>query len=698
MSKKKTLLSAILAIAFCMSLIAGSTFALFTSESKVNIAVQSGKVKLVASLSKPLVYSAEANDNLDPAAEGTLVDENGATYAYTLKVDNTTTTDIDESKYFTNGGEATLSNDGKTVNLDRVTPGDKVELNVVFDNSATNVKVLYRVIVEAKSSVLAQGMQVKIGDGEVKQGVIRYQSAWASLDIGETPASLPIVLALPIDADNTYQDGSVEYTFTVEAVQGNAKVSGVETYETIAATVANYSDFPTVNSTVETTADPETGETVIKNTTLLTESEEANVSVKVTVPATLTFKGENDQDVSIDQNSTMSLQVSNVSLNTDKDTAQETVALDIELRVDGKKVEHATEDVLVTLNVGTGKNITVLKHNGERIDFTYSAQTGLLTFNTKNFSPFEYTYSIVAPVAKVMGANGDVYFYGVDYATDADLWDDVITKIGSSDKKIVVLSDANIPADTKIPADIIIEGGTTGEKPTLTITTTNGDGLKIKNKNVKFKNIIFDGINITSGGYNSLINIEADGVEILGCTFVNGGQSTWNSSILIDSLDNTATVTVTDCIISGSFRGILRESCSANLIINNCDITATYPFNIDGGNGGTVTVNGGALHGWTSYSNVVSVTFNDVEFSTGGYDVVAAYVDTYFNNCTFDKGLEIYAQVTGFNFTLTNCTKNGVQVTAKNFKELFPKDSNVWNKCTTTVDGVQVEKDTVAQN
>ncbi len=693
-SKKKTLLSAILAIVLCMSLIAGSTFALFTSESKVNIAVTAGKVELVASLSKPLVYSAEVNDNLDPTAEGTLVDENGATYAYTLKVDDTTTTDIDESKFFTNGGKATLSNDGKTVNLDRVTPGDKVELNVVFDNSATNVKVLYRVIVEAESSVLAQGMQVKIGDGEVKQGVIRYQSAWTSLNIGETPASMPIVLALPIDAGNTYQGGSVEYTFTVEAVQGNAKVSGVETYETVAATVENYSDFPTVDRAVETTTDSVTGETVIGDTTLHTESEETNVSVEVTVPATLTFKDENDQDVSIDQNSTMSLQVSNVSLNTDKDTAQETVALDIELLVDGNKVEQATEDVWVTLNVGTGKNITVLKHNGESIDFTYSAQTGLLTFATKNFSPFEYTYSIVAPVAKVMGANGDVYFYGVDYATDAALWADVIANIGS-DKKIVVLSDTNIPAGTVIDPNVTIEGKTAGGKPTLTITTTNGDGLKITKENVKFKDVIIDGKNITSGGYKSLINVEAEaaGVEIIGCTFINGGKSTWNSSILIESLSATQTVKVTDCIISGSFRGILRESCNANIIIDNCDITAIYPFNIDGGNGGDITVNGGALHGWTSYSGVKSVTFNGTEFSKGDYDNVAAYVDTYFNNCTFDADFEIYAQTAGFNFTLTNCTKDGVQVTAENFKELFPKKPDVWNKCITSVNGEQVAAD-----
>ena len=42
--KKSVILSSIMLIALCLSLITGATFALFTSESSVNIAVSSGKV------------------------------------------------------------------------------------------------------------------------------------------------------------------------------------------------------------------------------------------------------------------------------------------------------------------------------------------------------------------------------------------------------------------------------------------------------------------------------------------------------------------------------------------------------------------------------------------------------------------------------------------------------------------------------
>ena len=57
--KKKILLSSILTIALCLSLIAGSTFALFTSESKVNIAVTSGKVEMLANVTNLETWSLE---------------------------------------------------------------------------------------------------------------------------------------------------------------------------------------------------------------------------------------------------------------------------------------------------------------------------------------------------------------------------------------------------------------------------------------------------------------------------------------------------------------------------------------------------------------------------------------------------------------------------------------------------------------
>lgn len=61
--KKNIILSSVLTILLCVSLIAGSTFALFTSESSVNIAVTAGNVEVVATIDENLeLYSPKLID------------------------------------------------------------------------------------------------------------------------------------------------------------------------------------------------------------------------------------------------------------------------------------------------------------------------------------------------------------------------------------------------------------------------------------------------------------------------------------------------------------------------------------------------------------------------------------------------------------------------------------------------------------
>ena len=250
-----------------------------------------------------------------------------------------------------------------------------------------------------------------------------------------------------------------------------------------------------------------------------------------------------------------------------------------------------------------------------------------------------------------------------------------------------------------IPEGVTIKGEGAEKTTAVVIASASGDGVKVTNPNVTISNMTIDGSAITSGGYNSIINVEADGVVIDGVVMKNGGTSTWNSSILVEKIGSSATFTVKNSTISGSFRGVLRESCNANIVIDNCDIDAVYPFNIDGGNGGTVTVKDSSLHGWTSYSGIDSVTFTNCKFSkaNSGYDVVAAYVNTTFTDCEFDSSFNIYAQTSPFTFSIIDCTKDETVLTWSNFKEKFPNDPDVWNKCTCLVNGINVNSVAVAQ-
>ena len=243
-----------------------------------------------------------------------------------------------------------------------------------------------------------------------------------------------------------------------------------------------------------------------------------------------------------------------------------------------------------------------------------------------------------------------------------------------------------------LPASGVGEGVTisgSGAEKTTVVTTENG--YTVSNDNVTIKNVTVDGTAASSVSYSGAVNLKGDNASIENSVINGGGTGTWGASVYV-GLSAGETAYITNTKISGGFRGIFLGSQSGSVVVDNCDIDAVYPISVDGGGDFTVTVKNSRLHGWTSYSTITSATFIDTQFSLGdsGYDVVAAYTDTTFKNCTFDSGLEIYAQIAGFEFVFENCTKNGVAVTAENFKTLFPTDSDVWTECTCIVNGVQV--------
>ncbi len=204
----KSILSSILVISLCISLIAGSTFALFTSESGVNIAVNAGKVKMTASVDNINLYSVEA------AEDGTEVDENGAKYTY-KKQDGS----------FINGGTAKFDAENATFELSKVTPGDKVTFDITGANES-DVTIQYRYVIKcAEGFDLMSGMVITI-NGEEHKSLASYTSKWEKLEAETDMEKVTVSIELPVSAGNVYQGLSTSITVTVEAVQGNAKVDG----------------------------------------------------------------------------------------------------------------------------------------------------------------------------------------------------------------------------------------------------------------------------------------------------------------------------------------------------------------------------------------------------------------------------------------------------------------------------------------
>jgi len=205
--KKKVLLSSIATIALCLCLIAGSTFALFTSTDEVNIAVTAGKVEMVAGVAITKVESVLPNEN------GTIVDEFGGKYGYDY-------IDAAAPYQFENGGTAEIN--GNILTLDRMTPGDKVTFEVSGTNNS-DVTIQYRYKVECNGDeLLMSGLVVTVEDTAYPV-LDSYTSVWTALPPSQNVTET-VVIELPVTAGNEYQRQSTDIKITVEAVQGNADI------------------------------------------------------------------------------------------------------------------------------------------------------------------------------------------------------------------------------------------------------------------------------------------------------------------------------------------------------------------------------------------------------------------------------------------------------------------------------------------
>lgn len=197
--KKKTLFTSFLTIVMCLCLTVGATFALFTSQSEVNIAVTSGNVDVKASIDT-LKYKSLTKD-------------------WTNFEDGSTTTTFDNL-----GGSATI-NEGN-VTLDKIVPGDAVSFNVQITNYS-DVIVKYRTVIKnAQNSDqdLYDALSIKV-NGYNFNGLV--STPWTKLDAVSAPTSvvtIPVSIEFPENASGANLMGkTVAINVLVEAIQGNAE-------------------------------------------------------------------------------------------------------------------------------------------------------------------------------------------------------------------------------------------------------------------------------------------------------------------------------------------------------------------------------------------------------------------------------------------------------------------------------------------
>ena len=239
-AKRNIIISAILAIIMCASLITGATFALFTSDSKVNIAVTSGKVSVIATVDNLQTYSGSE------LTGDVTADEN--------KIKPVTDLGEYDNGTFVNGGTAEFnSEDANTLELTNMTPGDKVTFDIIVKNYS-NVKVKYRTKIAVNSDTgLFAGLKFNIGGMTLKSS-----TAWKYLDPVTDPEYEPVAtytcsVELPSDKGNEYQEKSCNISYIVEAIQSNAATTEEAVSASAEGNLIVSQEDTTVNATVKTT-------------------------------------------------------------------------------------------------------------------------------------------------------------------------------------------------------------------------------------------------------------------------------------------------------------------------------------------------------------------------------------------------------------------------------------------------------------
>ncbi len=525
-SKKSVIVSAVLAIALCVSLAVGATFALFTSESPVNIAVTSGKVKIEATISDLNAYSpttiAQDSDNTITNADNAAINSG-------------------DTHQFANGG--TVSVEGNEIKIVNITSGDKVTFKITITNYS-NVKAKYRTTVQkGNDDGLYAGLKFNIGGLYVESSTLWTDLATVTdTENGEVVAEYTCTVELPANAGNTYQGKSCSIAYNVEAVQGNAETVNDSESSNITTEATE---------TVTTTKDANNNTVVAQEVSIVSKdsiavSENQTVSAaKATVPA----------NVQLDENAdslTLSVKETDVPSNiTVVDTATKE-AKNFDIKVTGVS-ENNQEPITVSVYVGKGLSGVAVYHTHgdsttEMEDAVYDVATGILTIKTANFSDFTIVY-------------------------------DAITKVSSADELVKALEDGS--KCIKLTSDITISPEEYNVKNRLNVETDNLTiDLNGKTLTVSNYTLILDGDNITlmngemmtttinsSQTYGSYAvvphgkNIIITGVKMLGGVNVTGDNS--------GNAERDTTVTITNCEITATNYYTVCAQSNAEATIEN---------------------------------------------------------------------------------------------------------------------------------
>ena len=562
--KKRHLLVSLMTLVLCLTLISGATFALFTSESKVNIAVTSGKVEIEASVKDITLYS--------------------------MGVEQTGT--------FENGGTALF--DGGLLTLSNITPGDKVNFTVKVDNKS-NVNTIWRFVWEcSEGTELMSYMNVTIDSLEA--GAIKsHKSAWEVLDAAGD--EVKVSMELPVQVGNEAQDLTTKVSFKVEAVQANG--AAVDTKYTETAETVYIEGYASEEVEVEGNAVKEEVElsangyeAIVPAGTILEDgAQEVSLNVETADANTGNY------NFSVNGVETIGL---NISIPEVADNNTTPIIVKLENIIESL----AADETLFMYHEGVPMNqVASVGEVDAANEFYYDAATGDIIFATVNFSNFTIAkakYVKVSTKAELEAAASKgkyvVLANDIELSKTLALKKDIVIDLNGYTISAGFTSSKLIQVYDQSNANVIITSSKEGAQLNVA-----GNGLILNYGNVEFSNVAINVGEIKSSSYQTfstygnlklgegaVVNVQYLGTSVISangaCEVVLDGAVinvetfvvNWSSFI---SKANATVLTINEADINIESLGNEKYPAYSYFISNNLLVTineCNFDVNLDG--------------------------------------------------------------------------------------------------------------------
>ncbi len=384
-SKRSIIVSAVLVIAMCLSIMAAGTYAWFTDTATVNVnKIVSGKLDVALYMQQ---------------SDGTWVTAEGETINF-LKTDangDSTVVDYDDTsadyeKVLWEPGATYETQKLKVVNEGNLALKFKIVVSNVDGDDKLNEVITWLVCNKnsaTDATVSLDTMEEILVAPKDTEGDVYYFSLKGHMDE---------------NAGNEYQNLSIDnIAITVYATQASDEY---DSFDNIYDRNATYSANITEKVTVETATDAGSGVITVKNTKTYNSANTLKVNGETVSAASVTIPA----GVIVDsENATLTLSVvKQKSVDTNVTIADGTTAKTYEIKVDGVKAnsgEMGVDDgnktpLKITFYVGKGLYNPVVYHKdsamttenvGEDGTYSYNSETGMMTIYTATFSPFTVT-------------------------------------------------------------------------------------------------------------------------------------------------------------------------------------------------------------------------------------------------------------------------------------------------------------------